>query len=142
MDFTVPEEIERLSVPPENRTAGSERDEAKAKAEEAAEEMAGGDPEAAERQMAEARDALNRLAERMPSADDRRADALKELRELRREQDKLTRQPDAEAQKDLADRLADTIIGIFLEGVAANGNGALRRGRVPQAAREAETAQV
>ncbi len=82
---------ERLSVPPQNTEARLARMQAADQAENAARSLDRQDPRRAITQMDQARESLEKLAERLPSGEQRRKEALREVARLRQQQDKLAR---------------------------------------------------
>jgi hypothetical protein len=109
---------EELSVPPRNDPAQRERQAAVEQAEKAAESFRKHDPRRAADKMEQSRQALERLADRLPSLPQREQETAAELDRLRRKQEEIGRQsgeaakekPGPETQRkldELANRQAD-----------------------------------
>lgn len=109
---------QNLSVPENNPEIQKDRKEAVKQAAAAAEALNTGNPRAAEPRMKEASQALERLANRLPSLERRKAQALAELAELRKRQERVARDADqalheakrektAAAQEKLTKRLTE-----------------------------------
>ncbi len=109
--------IEKMPVPDNNSNAQWERRTASERAALAAEAIKKQDRNAAEAQMMLAKQALERLAERLPGLDQRLQQARNEVAKMRRQQDDISRQADAlmrnagdknaSAQRELAKKLDD-----------------------------------
>src|SRR5262249_18205855 len=112
---------EGLSVPPQDREAQKERQAAAEETRQAKEALDRGDQTRAGQRMADARNALNRLAEKLPTLEQRRDQARAELGRLMKKQDDITRQAEQAAheaekknptdpavRRELAKQLAET----------------------------------
>jgi hypothetical protein len=109
---------EELSVPPRNDLAQRERKDAVEQADKAAEAIRKRDPRRTAEKMEQTRQALERLADRLPSLPQREQESAAELDRLRRTQEEISRQsveaskekPGPQSQKkldDLAKRQAE-----------------------------------
>jgi hypothetical protein len=88
---------QQLELPPANREAQNERKQAAERAAEAAAGLEAQPPERVKNQMRQAREALNRLADRLPNLEQRRQQALQQLADLRRQQNEVVRQAEKAA---------------------------------------------
>jgi hypothetical protein len=111
--------VQNLELPPNNPAAEAARKQAAEAAQRAAEDLKRELPHQTPREMIQARQALERLANSLPSLEQRKQRALQELGQLRREQEDIARKadeavkqadkkPDAVKQDVLAKALADT----------------------------------
>ena len=91
--------VKKLSVPEKNAEAQKQRREAAEHTARAAEALEKGDPRQAEARMDDAHHDLERLAEKLPSLPERRAQAMRELAQLR----KLQREVAQDAEKAVRD---------------------------------------
>jgi hypothetical protein len=102
---------EQLSVPPQDSALKLDRAEAVQREDDASIALQKGDPSEAAARMLVAQQALERLANKLPSLDQRREQALEEIRKLRREQEQVARQAEkatteaARHQEEIARRL-------------------------------------
>jgi hypothetical protein len=116
----IQEAAEDLSVPPQNQAAQQDRKEAADRAAKAAEALRKSDKNQAAAKMEQARQALDRLADRLPTLQQRQQQARAELEQLRRQQDDIARQAeqavkqmekrdpnDAKTRAELAQKLTD-----------------------------------
>jgi hypothetical protein len=81
-----------LSVPPQNEPVKNERKQAAEQADKAAEALQKQDPRHASARMEQARQALERLADRMPSLPQRQQEAMAEVQRLKQRQEEIARQ--------------------------------------------------
>jgi hypothetical protein len=115
----VQEAVERLSVPPRGKEAQKAREDAAAQSAKAAEALEKSDSREALARMEQARQALERLADNLPTLEQRQQQALRELARLRQQQDEISRQMEqaeqqakkeanpARAREQLAQKMAD-----------------------------------
>jgi hypothetical protein len=89
---------ERLSLPPKKESAQQDRKEAQKHAAEAAEALKKPDTGAARDRMEETKQALNRLADKLPTLAERQQQAGREVAELRRQQQEIGRQAEQAAR--------------------------------------------
>jgi hypothetical protein len=80
---------EQLSVPTQNQNAQKEKQEATSQAEQAAQSLQKNDTKQATAKLDQAQKALERLADQLPTLDQRRQQAQKELERLRQMQDEV-----------------------------------------------------
>ena len=90
---------ERLSVPPQNLGAQHDRKQAEEYAHQAAEALKKSDTNTARAQMELTKQALNRLADKLPTLAQRQQQAAREVAELRRQQDDIARQAEQAARE-------------------------------------------
>lgn len=113
----VAEAAKQLAVPPRDQAAQKDQAEAGDRAARAGEALHQRDPRDAAAQMDVARQALERLADKLPALAQRRQQARAEVEQLRRQQDEVARQaqeaarqaekPDAKAKDDAAKKFAE-----------------------------------
>ncbi len=99
--------VKQLSVPEKNTEAQKQRQEAADHTARAAEALEKGDPRQAEARMDEARRDLNRLAEKLPSLPERRAQAMRELAQLRKLQREVARDAEKAVREAAREKPAD-----------------------------------
>jgi hypothetical protein len=112
--------IDALSVPPQNKDAQKDQQDAAQRAAQAAEALKKSDAAQAKQSLEQSRQALDRLANRLPSLEDRQRQARGEIARLRQQQDEIARQSEQAVKKiekefplntpmrdELAKRLAD-----------------------------------
>lgn len=97
---------ENLSVPPQNTQARMARVQATDRAENAARALERQDARQAANQMDQAREALEKLAERLPSGEQRKQEALREVSRLRQQQDQLAKQAETSTRRETEEQLA------------------------------------
>ncbi len=90
---------EQLSVPPQDTQARMARLQAAESAQDAARSLERQEPHRATGQMEQTKQALERLADRLPSAEQRLKEAVKEVARLRQKQEQLTQQTDLAEQQ-------------------------------------------
>jgi hypothetical protein len=94
----IAEAVEKLSMPP-REDLQNDRKEAGEQARKAAESINQGDPLKANERMEQARQAMKRLAEKMPTLPQRQQDAAREAEQLRQKQAEVTQQSEAAAKQ-------------------------------------------
>jgi hypothetical protein len=138
---------EKLSVPPQNQAAQQDRKDAERHAAEAAESLKKADAGAARSQMEQTKQALNRLAEKLPTLAQRQQQAARELADLRHLQDDIGRQTeqavrDAEKKDVCAARTREELVKRLTDAGRRQADAAERLGKMDVPNQEARQERV
>jgi hypothetical protein len=101
--------VQQLSVPAANVEAHKHQQSAAEQTAKAAQALEKGDPRQAEARMEEARRNLNQLAHQLPSLAERRAQALRELAELRKQQQEVAAGAEKAVREAVREKPADHV---------------------------------
>ncbi len=93
------EAADRLSVPPANEEARKEKKQAAEQSAKAAEAMQKDHADQAANHMEQAKQSLERLADRLPTLNQRKEQALREVAQLRQKQDEIAKQTEQAVQE-------------------------------------------